>query len=59
MIEFEPARTSPITWNQLGVEVTTHARGGLTAAENDFILAAKIDGILFRSPFQFFVPAAT
>ena len=30
-------------WNNLTVEVWTHARGGLT--ENDFILAAKLDAV--------------
>ena len=32
-----------ISYNNLGVELTTHAIGGLS--ENDFILAAKIDGL--------------
>jgi 4a-hydroxytetrahydrobiopterin dehydratase len=39
-------------WNNLMVEIWTHARDGLT--ENDFILAAKIDSIpkedLLRKP---------
>ncbi|OGG53499.1 hypothetical protein A3H16_03740 [Candidatus Kaiserbacteria bacterium RIFCSPLOWO2_12_FULL_53_8] len=30
-------------WGKVGVELTTHAIGGLS--ENDFILAAKIDAI--------------
>ena len=30
-----------LTWGKVGVELTTHAIGGLT--ENDFILAAKLD----------------
>ncbi|KAI7846265.1 hypothetical protein COHA_000245 [Chlorella ohadii] len=30
-------------WNKLTVSLWTHARNGLT--ENDFILAAKLDGI--------------
>jgi 4a-hydroxytetrahydrobiopterin dehydratase len=30
-----------ISWGSVGVELTTHAIGGLS--ENDFILAAKID----------------
>ena len=30
-----------LTWGKVGVEVMTHAIGGLS--ENDFILAAKID----------------
>ena len=32
-----------IGWGRVGVELTTHAIGGLS--ENDFILAAKIDKI--------------
>lgn len=32
-----------IGWGRVGVELTTHAIGGLS--ENDFILAAKIDRI--------------
>jgi 4a-hydroxytetrahydrobiopterin dehydratase len=32
-----------ISWGSLGVELMTHAIGGLT--ENDYIVAAKIDGI--------------
>ena len=32
-----------IAWGRVGVELTTHAIEGLS--ENDFILAAKIDGI--------------
>jgi len=32
-----------VGWGHVGVELTTHAVGGLS--ENDFILAAKIDGI--------------
>lgn len=31
-------------WGRVGVELTTHAIGGLT--ENDFILAAKLDEVL-------------
>jgi len=31
-----------LTWGKVGVELTTHAIGGLS--ENDFILAAKLDG---------------
>jgi 4a-hydroxytetrahydrobiopterin dehydratase len=30
-----------LTWGKVGVELTTHAIGGLS--ENDFILAAKLD----------------
>jgi 4a-hydroxytetrahydrobiopterin dehydratase len=30
-----------LSWGKAGVELTTHAAGGLT--DNDFILAAKID----------------
>ncbi|HEX2517856.1 MAG TPA: 4a-hydroxytetrahydrobiopterin dehydratase, partial [Chloroflexota bacterium] len=30
-----------VGWGKVGVELTTHAIGGLS--ENDFILAAKID----------------
>ena len=30
-------------WNNLTVDVWTHARGGIT--ENDFILAAKLDAV--------------
>ena len=33
-----------LTWGKVGVELTTHAVGGLT--ENDFILAAKLDEVL-------------
>ena len=33
-----------LTWGKVGVELTTHAVGGLT--ENDFILAAKLDEAL-------------
>jgi len=33
-----------LTWGKVGVELTTHAVGGLT--ENDFILAAKLDAVL-------------
>ena len=33
-----------LTWGRVGVEVWTHAIGGLS--ENDFILAAKLDGVL-------------
>ena len=36
-----------LTWGKVGVEVTTHAIGGLS--ENDFILAAKLDGVLRAS----------
>lgn len=32
-----------VSYNTLGIELTTHAIGGLS--ENDFILAAKIDTI--------------
>lgn len=32
-----------LTWGKVGVEVMTHAIGGLS--ENDFILAAKLDTI--------------
>jgi 4a-hydroxytetrahydrobiopterin dehydratase len=32
-----------LTWGKVGVELTTHAIGGLT--ENDFILAAKLDEV--------------
>lgn len=32
-----------ISWNKVGVSITTHAAGGLT--ENDFELAARIDAI--------------
>lgn len=32
-----------IGWGKVGIELTTHAIGGLS--ENDFILAAKIDTI--------------
>jgi 4a-hydroxytetrahydrobiopterin dehydratase len=35
-----------VSWGKLGVEVWTHAVGGLT--ENDFILAAKIDELAAR-----------
>ncbi|XP_071690156.1 pterin-4-alpha-carbinolamine dehydratase 2, mitochondrial isoform X2 [Rutidosis leptorrhynchoides] len=38
-----------VGWNNVTVEIWTHACGGLT--ENDFILAAKID----KLPFQSFV----
>jgi len=30
-----------LSWGKVGIELTTHAAGGLT--DNDFILAAKID----------------
>jgi 4a-hydroxytetrahydrobiopterin dehydratase len=33
-----------LTWGKVGVELTTHAIGGLS--ENDFILAAKLDQVL-------------
>ncbi|MFN8637094.1 MAG: 4a-hydroxytetrahydrobiopterin dehydratase [Chloroflexota bacterium] len=33
-----------LTWGKVGVELTTHAIGGLS--ENDFILAAKLDEVL-------------
>ena len=33
-----------LTWGKVGVELTTHAIGGLS--ENDFILAAKLDQAL-------------
>lgn len=32
-----------VSWGKVGVQLTTHAIGGLS--ENDFILAAKIDRI--------------
>ena len=32
-----------ISWNKVGVTITTHAAGGLTA--NDFELASRIDAI--------------
>lgn len=32
-----------IGWGRVGVELSTHSIGGLS--ENDFILAAKIDGV--------------
>ena len=32
-----------LTWGKVGVELTTHAIGGLS--ENDFILAAKLDEV--------------
>jgi 4a-hydroxytetrahydrobiopterin dehydratase len=32
-----------VSWGRLGVRLTTHAAGGLT--ENDFILAARINGL--------------
>jgi len=32
-----------VSWGKVGVELSTHAIGGLS--ENDFILAAKIDNI--------------
>lgn len=32
-----------ISWGRVGVDITTHAIGGLS--ENDFILAAKIDAL--------------
>jgi 4a-hydroxytetrahydrobiopterin dehydratase len=32
-----------LTWGKVGVELTTHAIGGLS--ENDFILAAKLDNV--------------
>jgi 4a-hydroxytetrahydrobiopterin dehydratase len=33
-----------VAWGKLGVELSTHAIGGLS--ENDFILAAKIDALV-------------
>ena len=36
-----------LTWGKVGVELTTHAIGGLS--ENDFILAAKLDEVLGAS----------
>ena len=33
-----------LSWGKVGIELTTHAIGGLS--ENDFILAAKIDAIV-------------
>jgi 4a-hydroxytetrahydrobiopterin dehydratase len=33
-----------ISWGRVEVELSTHSIGGLS--ENDFILAAKIDGII-------------
>ena len=36
-----------LTWGKVGVELTTHAIHGLS--ENDFILAAKLDGALAAS----------
>jgi 4a-hydroxytetrahydrobiopterin dehydratase len=33
-----------LTWGKVGVELTTHAIGGLS--ENDFILAARLDKAL-------------
>ncbi|KAI3829274.1 hypothetical protein L1987_03393 [Smallanthus sonchifolius] len=36
-----------VGWNNLTIEIWTHACGGLT--ENDFILAAKIDRLPFQS----------
>ena len=32
-----------VSWNQVGVSITTHAAGGLTA--NDFELAKRIDAL--------------
>ena len=32
-----------VSWNKVGVSITTHSAGGLTA--NDFELAKRIDGI--------------
>jgi 4a-hydroxytetrahydrobiopterin dehydratase len=32
-----------VSWNQVGVSITTHAAGGLT--ENDFELAKRIDAV--------------
>jgi 4a-hydroxytetrahydrobiopterin dehydratase len=32
-----------ISWNKVGVSISTHSEGGLT--ENDFELARKIDGV--------------
>jgi 4a-hydroxytetrahydrobiopterin dehydratase len=32
-----------ISWNKVGVSITTHSEGGLT--ENDFELAGKIDAL--------------
>lgn len=37
-----------IGWGRLTVELTTHAAGGLT--RNDFVLAAKVDGLLGDRP---------
>jgi 4a-hydroxytetrahydrobiopterin dehydratase len=36
-----------LTWGKVGVELTTHAIGGLS--ENDFILASKLDEALTAS----------
>jgi 4a-hydroxytetrahydrobiopterin dehydratase len=36
-----------LSWGKVGVELTTHAVGGLS--ENDFILAAKLDQIPMSS----------
>ncbi len=36
-----------ISWGKVGVELSTHKIGGLS--ENDFIMAAKIDGLLRES----------
>jgi 4a-hydroxytetrahydrobiopterin dehydratase len=36
-----------LTWGKVGVELITHAIGGLS--ENDFILAAKLDDVLARA----------
>lgn len=35
-----------LSWGKVDVQIYTHKAGGLT--ENDFILAAKIDDVLFR-----------
>src|SRR3989344_8291861 len=32
-----------VAWGRVGIELTTHAIGGLS--ENDFVLAAKIDAL--------------
>ena len=33
-----------VKWGKVGIELSTHSIGGLS--ENDFIVAAKIDGII-------------
>jgi len=33
-----------VSWGKVGVHLSTHAIGGLS--ENDFILAAKVDGLM-------------